>query len=233
MPHVNRVEVDGIVIPSVNTITGSLSKEGLDRWKEKYQIQAVEALTKAKPSVEKALAALRHCDTVRDESAGKGTEITKLFEDIAKGLEVDVPEQYQRYVDSFLNWQAKHSYLFVAVEPHLINPVDMYHGSPDAVGHPANKPLEMLDYKVKRRGVDWKVLLNESAYIRAWGVVTGQLINTIRIVTFHPETAKPHEQVFENDPQYFNDFLTCYDQYAVNKRAEQWFNKYCKYPLKG
>lgn len=233
MPHVSRVEVDGEVISSVNGFTGCLSKEGLDRWKKSYFDKGIAALTQEKPDIPKALENLLFCDNVRDESADNGTEITKLFEDIAKGLEVEVPEKYQKYVDSFLNWQAKHSYRFVAVEPHLINPLDMYHGSPDAVGHPAGKPLEMLDYKVKKRGTDYKVLMNEAAYIRAWEVITGQPIDIIRIVTFHPITARVYEQVYENDPQYFRDFLTCMDMYAVNKRAEAWFNKHCKFPLKG
>jgi hypothetical protein len=248
MPHVERVEVDGEVISSVNGFTGCLSKEGIDRWKQRYLDAAVEVLLKAENkrtkkawkrlrssrlAIKSAIENIQFCDKVRDESADNGTEITKLFEDIAKGLEVEVPEKYQRFVNSFLNWQAKHNYRFVAVEPHLINPIEMYHGSPDAVGFPAGKPLEMLDYKVKKRGTDYKVLMNEAAYIRAWEVITGQPINIIRIVTFHPITARAHEQVYENDPQYFADFLTCMDMYRVNKRAEAWFEKHCKFPLKG
>lgn len=224
MPHIRNFVFEGKVLPSVNTITDSLSKAGLINWWRKFGFEA--------------------CDKKTETSRQRGIDVHALFEDYLKGKIQDLPQDhiYTRFLLSLKNWQSKTGYVFAAVEPHLVNPEDEYHGSPDAIGHlPGDaEAWEVLDYKIKDKQADYRILMNEAAYARCnVREIEGKRfsyelapwagkIKRCRILTFNPETAEVHDKVYLLHETYFSDFKTCAQMYWVNKRADAWYNENCR-----
>jgi hypothetical protein len=211
MPHIERVFIDDVRIPSVNEISGCLAKDAINAWQRRIGFKAADKIT--------------------NESRERGNEIGKAFEDILKGQKPVYSKKYEPHVKEFKKWakQLKHIH---GIETHLINTIDMYHGSPDLVGDLGNG-IEMIDYKVKARLPDYQILMNEAAYCEAWRVMKKDEIKTIRLVNFHPDTGKIHETILPLNHKWLQDFFVCHEMWKVNQCAQEYWAKNCKNKLEG
>ena len=211
MPHIDSVILDRVRIPSVNEISGCLSKESITAWQRRVGFKAADKITQ--------------------ESRERGTEIGKAFEDILKGKEPSYDIKYNAHVANFKEWSKKIKRVS-GIETHLINAVDMYHGSPDLVAD-FGSGVEMVDYKVKARAFDYQILMNEAAYCEAWRTMYGEEIKIIRLVNFHPDTGLIHENVLELKHKWLQDFFTCHEMWKVNQTAQAYWQANCRNKLKG
>lgn len=211
MPHHDDVYLEGVKIASVNEITNSLSKEGLIQWYRKLGFAEADRQTR----------------TARE----RGIEVGKLFEDLSTRPDmVLIPSQYVQFVETWQSW-VNQGFKILSIEPHLFSKIYGYHGSPDVILKAPDGTIEMGDYKVKGREADYKIMMNEAAYIQAYKEETGTQIERIRIIGFHPDSARLYEKVYPNEPEYFEDFLTCKKMMEVNKKSAKWYNRHCKTKL--
>ncbi len=217
----------------MNGATGCLNKDGIDRWKGSYVEKALAALKREKPNVDKAIEALEYCAKLTQESRDRGTELSDVFDKLAKHEPFDVKPEHVKFVEAWFAWQQEHKYQFVASEVHLISVPLLLHGSPDFIGYAKDGILEVGDYKCKGRKADYKLRMNEELYCELYEHATGNRPQRIRFVNFHPDTAKRHEDVFLRDPAVLADALLCRQFLEVNKRADAYYERNCKWKLKG
>jgi len=207
MPHISSHYINGVKAPSVNQVTGCISNEGLVKWWRKLGFAA--------------------CDKITKESQERGTEIHGLFEAMLKGQPVPEGHRYYAFVSALQMWNISSGYKFLAIEPHLESKQYAYHGSPDAVGQTKDGVLEVVDFKIKDKEADYRILMNEAAYAQMWLEEKGAKPERFRILNFHPKTAELTEKVYENKPEYFEDFLTCRKMLEVNKKADTYYRTHC------
>jgi len=217
MPHITRFQLDGEIIPSVNTITGALSQEGLLRWYRKL--------------------GFKKADKVGGAARDQGIKLAEVFERYRKTGKTGHISAYQRKcVDNWTKWYETTPLTLIDrfIEPHLVNTVDKYHGSPDVILE--WKPDSMLlgDDKSKKRFAGYNLLMNEHAYamcdsIEVDGVITKlpwePPIRAFYFWTYHPETGELFTEQHEFDPQVYQDFLLCKQMLKLNKKAEKYFNE--------
>lgn len=213
MPHIEKVFIDDVRIPSVNEISGCLSKEAISQWQRRIGFKAADKIT--------------------IESRERGNEIGAAFEAVLKKLDPkkETLEKYPYHIKEFKKWAKKIKTIY-GIETHLINNVDMYHGSPDLVAD-LGQGIEMIDYKVKARSPDYQILMNEAAYCEAWRVMKGDEIKTIRLVNFHPDTGRIHETLLSLNHKWLQDFFICHEMWKVNQCAQEYWAKNCKNKLEG
>jgi hypothetical protein len=218
MPHV-KFTYNNIELPSVNEVTGSLSKQGLINWWRKLGFKAADKITQ--------------------ESADKGRDIASVFEAYRK-RELDINSisiQYKPFVQSYQEWVDKvGSVKQLAVEPHLVSLKHGYHGSPDLI-FSLDDEVEVGDDKAKGRPPDYKLFMNEAAYANCELIeVNGELtpvpwkvpIRFFRFFSYHPDTGQLLEAKREKyKPDLFGDFLVCKQMFDVNQKAEKYFKENC------
>jgi hypothetical protein len=175
----------------------------------------------------------KKADKITKESRERGQDIGAMFEAVLKDEKpkAETIAAYPKHFERFNEWKGKIKKIH-GIETHLINNVDMYHGSPDLVADFGNG-IEMVDYKVKERAFDYKILMNEAAYCEAWRRQYGDEIKIIRLVNFHPATGKIHEDVLDYNHKWLQDFFVCQRMWEVNKTAQAYWQKYCKSKLEG
>lgn len=123
--------------------------------------------------------------------------------------------------------------VILVAEPHLVNTLENYHGSPDLV-YCVGADWKLGDDKVKGRMADYGLLMSEHGYANCnmihdtetdefkpvpWDV-------PLRKITFwgyHPDTGKLYAQEHEYDETVYQDFLLCRKMYELNRKAEKYF----------
>lgn len=225
MPHVKHFEINGVRAPSVNEVTGALSLEGLIR--NFYRIQG-----------------FKKADKISNAAREQGTKLATIMEKYRQTGKTGKISEYNRTcVENWTNWFNDSKYTILEdyfVEPHLVNTVDGYHGSPDVIMHDAEKGLTapvLGDDKSKKRFADYKLIMNEHAYAMCDSYedpVTKEIkklpweppIPKFWFWTFHPQTGRLYPVEHEFQPEVYQDFLKCKEMGVINKRAEKYFGQY-------
>lgn len=222
MPHIDHFQLNGVEIPSVNTCTDSLSKEGLYKnffrrlgFKEADKIG--RASRRAGSSLAKTLERWR--------KYGKMPRKLKPLEGIC--------------VDNWKTWMSNTELVVNPefVECHLVNTVEGYHGSPDIVMADLYGQAVLGDDKLKKRLSDYKILMNEHAYAMCDSYEVDGVISPVPwdvpitsfwLWTYHHETGDLYPEVHHFDASIWQDFLTCKKMLAVNRKAEAYFAEHCQ-----
>jgi len=211
MPHVSNYLIDGVKAPSVNEITGSLSKDSLiNHFWRKLGFQKADEIT--------------------DISRNRGIASADAMETFRKTGRVPESPELLVFVNNWHTWQESTGYIVKPenVEAHLESKTYCFHGSPDGLGQMPGEAMELFDDKVKDKLADYKTLMNEAAYAQCWKEMTGETIKQFRIFTFHPKSGNLTTTVYVNEPQYFEDFLRCREMMFVNQRADAYYRANCK-----
>lgn len=219
MPHISRYKLNGKLIPSVNTISDSLSKDGLIR--NFYRKHGFE-----------------EADKIGAAARDNGVELATAFEEYRKTGKYNKRNSLvAKCIENWTHWFERSPFYIehdMYVEPHLVSKQYGYHGSPDLILETAGTYV-LGDDKLKKRFSDYKLLMNEHAYAMADHIeIDGQLrpvkweipIKTFWFFTYNPENGNLHAVEHDFDPDIFKDFLVCKDMYEINKRAEAYFAKH-------
>ncbi len=222
MPHISNFQINGVRAPSVNEVTDSLSKDGLIRnfWRK---------------------LGFKKADKVGGLARDQGIALASAFEDYRKtGSTVGKQSKYTKIcLENWHKWYSGSVYTIPTdslIEPHLVNTVDGYHGSPDVVLADTMMDMEPVlgDDKSKKRFCDYKLLMNEHAYAMCDSIeVDGKIeklpwtppIKQFWFFTYCPDCGNLYPRVHHFDEQVYKDFLTCKAMREVNKVAEAYFNK--------
>lgn len=220
MPHVSRFRLNGVLLPSVNACTGSLSQDGLIRnFFRKH--------------------GFRKADKIGGEARDKGIALATAFEEYRKTGKMPRKKFEKTCLKSWLAWRDTTELILnpTFVEPHLVNTKEGYHGSPDVVMCNAFGEAVLGDDKAKKRLSDYKVLMNEHAYAMCdsfevdgvnapvpWDVP----IRSFWIWTYSPETGTLYPELHMFDDAVWQDFLTCKKMLMVNRKSEKYFDTHCQ-----
>lgn len=215
MPHISNFRLAGVRIPSVNTVTDSLSKEGLYR-NFFRRLGFAEA------------------DRVGGLARKKGISLALALENYRKLGKIPRKKFEKICLAQWVAWLSTCELVVNPefVEPHLVNTVDGYHGSPDIVMCDMYGQGVLGDDKAKKRFSDYKVLMNEAAYAHCDSYeVNGEVkpvpwtvpITGVWIWTYNPDTGTIHPEYKVIEKQWYEDFLTCKKMYRVNRTAENYF----------
>lgn len=226
MPHISRFLLNGEPIPSVNEVTDALSKDGLFR------------------NFYRRLG-FKRADKESAKSRERGSKLAKVFEKYRQTGKTGKTSDYNKVcIDNWTKWFEESPFTITEdrfVEPHLVNTVDKYHGSPDVIigldGGPGIGIDSMVlgDDKSKKRFADYRLLMNEHAYAMCDSIeINGVIeklpweppIKTFWFWTFCPDTGELFPVEHEFKPEIYQDFLTCKAMQEVNKRAEHYFGQY-------
>ena len=114
-----------------------------------------------------------------EETAQRGTDIHKMTKEIDGGgdpelIKLDYPEEYEGYIDAYLEFKQENDYQIIAIEKPYINKDLRFAGTPDRICKINNLPC-ILDIKTGSK-CDWhgiqlsgyKMLLNDTeSHLRA------------------------------------------------------------------
>jgi hypothetical protein len=213
MPHISNYRLNGERLQSVSTITNALAKEGLQFWFRKY--------------------GFKKCDKMSKDAREKGAEVAEALEAYRKTGSMPKKKFLKTVIGQWDAWMGEWAEGDLVAEPHLVNTVDKYHGSPDLV-YRKDGEWRLGDDKCKKRFADYGLLMNEHAYamcdqIDVDGVLTPVPwpvpLTTIMFWTYDPDSGMlyPHEHKF--DDAVYQDFLECKRMSALNKKAEVYFKE--------
>ncbi len=172
MPHQAFI-VDGVEWPSVTAILGASPKPWLDRWRDKWGVLAERKMQAA---------------------ANVGTVFHGNAELLARGLLVDYTGPGARRVYAMLvqfdRWLVESGFKCKETELHVVSELYKYHGTFDATGYLADRPLTLalFDWKTSS-GIYEDMSLQLAAYAQAYKEQTGVEIK--RGIIVHVSKAKP------------------------------------------
>ncbi len=161
-------------VPGVTTIIGEgIPKPALINWSANttaaYAVDHWDELADMTPSVRlKTLQGARFSD--RDTAANRGTRVHALGERLAKGEEVEVPEELAGHVESYVRFLDEWDVWPVLQEFVTVSHRHGYAGTADLIAnlrHPHNpgeRELWLLDIKTSRSGVFGDVALQLAGY---------------------------------------------------------------------
>lgn len=221
MPHISHFKLNDVEIPSVNTCTDSLSKDGLIR--NFYRPNG-----------------FKEADRIGGAARDRGISLATAFENYRKFGKQPRKKFEKTCLNEWRGWLSTCE-LFVSpafVEPHLVNTKEGYHGSPDVIMSDIMGQPVLGDDKAKKRYSDYKILMNEHAYAAcdSYEDENGAILPVpydvpVRVFwlwTYSPVTGILYPAVYHWDDAIWQDFLTCKAMLAVNKRAEKYFNTHAK-----
>lgn len=203
----------------MNTITDSLSKEGLIR--NFYRpLGFAEA------------------DRVGGLARDKGISLATAMENFRKFGKLPRKKYEKTCLAHWRAWLSQCDLVISPffVEPHLVNTKEGYHGSPDIVMSNGDGAAVLGDDKAKKRLSDYKILMNEHAYAMCDSFELDGVIKPVPwdvpvtsfwLWTYHHETGELFPEVHHFDEAIWQDFLTCKKMYRVNRTAENYFTKHC------
>ena len=147
------VDKSGPLIGWAKRITAEAAlkhRKELDGWVETFgQDAAVSTLTKA-------------ATVQRDRAANAGSEIHQFAEAIARGQDVEVPEDLAPYVAAYRTWVSRFEPEYLAAEEMVCSVKHNYAGTLDAIVRIAGETW-LLDYKTSR-GTYIETALQLAAY---------------------------------------------------------------------
>jgi hypothetical protein len=156
-----------------------------------------------------------------------------MFEEYRKTGKKPRSKFHKIVLSEWLAWGEGWKGVTLVPEPHLVNTLDRYHGSPDLVFYDGEK-WAIGDDKCKGRFADYGLLMNEMAYATCNMMddsATGELkpvpwsvpVQDVFFWSYCPGCGKLHPHHHEYDPEVYADFLLCRRMYEVNKKAEKYF----------
>jgi len=174
------------LIPSVTTITGTMAKPTLERWKlNQVALTAYES----RPTEDEA--ADYYCKRIvsqsmesTDEAATFGTEVHDALEKMfAKGIEP--PEELAVYCQPVKNWFAEKGLQFIEAEKRLVNIKEGYAGMTDIIARGKEGQAAIIDWKTRKtrerqkvKPYDWQpeqIAAYAAAYWGEEAVLAGQV----------------------------------------------------------
>jgi hypothetical protein len=215
--------LNGQRIPSVNECTGTLSKDGLIRnfWRP---------------------LGFKKADRVSREAREQGSSLAEVMERYRKTGKTGPISAYNKAcVQNWTKWYDESDLEIKSdsyIEPHLVNTIEGYHGSPDVILHRDWHPV-LGDDKSKKRFSDYALLMNEHAYAMCDSyedLVTHEIkklpwlppVQEIWFWVYDPDTGELFPESTAFDPLVYADFLRCKAMVGVNKRAEDFFKAHAQ-----
>lgn len=119
----------------------------------------------------KILASVRYRDS--DTASAKGTAVHGLAEQLAHGVEVDVPEHLTGHVDSYLRFLDEWNPTDALVERVVVNRRWRYMGQLDLIANFGDAGTALLDIKTSRSGVFAETALQLAGYRYATTMLDG------------------------------------------------------------
>lgn len=210
MPHVKRWTYNGEVWPSVNGISGLLHSDALDNW-----------LRSAKNRKQGKLA------------QKKGHDLAAYLENLRKGI-AQIPDEFSGLCASqWVKWFDEQELEILNVEPHLVNTLDRYHGSPDVIACDIHGEAVLGDDKIKKRFADYKLLMNEHAYAMCDSIDMGKgkiipvpwkvPIERIVFWSYDPDSGEMYASEHGFTPSVYNDFLTLRKVWDIKNTSDTYF----------
>lgn len=141
----------------VNWAAKASAQEVLDRWDELLTLPPSERfeLIRTAPNRD------------RDQAAHRGTEVHRYAQQLARGAEVQVPDELVGHVDAYLRFLEEWQPDELLVEAPVLNTRWRYCGTVDAVADLADGQRWLLDLKTTRSGVFRETALQLTAYRNA------------------------------------------------------------------
>ena len=189
MPH-KKVEINGVVIPSVTQVLGIIDKPFLKLWFGKL--------------------GTAECQRLLKEANATGTAVHEAIHQYLKGEMHD--DFYYDYISSFREWKEFHNFKPIVLEPPepLIDTNLGYQGTFDAVGR-ADEEMCICDWKTSSR-ISQEAPLQLAAYANLWnnGIHgTSLFVTTGWIVRIDKKTKKLDAKKFEHLDKIFPVFEAC------------------------
>jgi hypothetical protein len=170
--------LDGQKTPGVTTIiSDGTPSRGLINWAAKaaanYAVDHADALLALNDREGfRELCATAHTRD-RDAAARRGTEVHALAERLQRGEEVEVPEELEGHVDSYIRFVEEWQPSDLLIERTVVNRKYRYLGTLDAIGSLAGLPGRGLwDIKTTRSGIFGDIALQLAAYRYAESMLT-------------------------------------------------------------
>lgn len=164
-------KLDGAKADGVTTLIGDgIPKPALINWAgnvtAEYAVDHWADLTDLKPSERlKALKEARWSD--RDTAARRGTEVHRLGEKLARGEEVDLPDELAGHVESYVAFLDEWKPRPVLLETTVANRRWRYAGTLDAVFDLPDGRRVLADLKTSRSGIFPEASYQMAAYAHA------------------------------------------------------------------
>ena len=222
MPHVKRWTYNGEVWPSASTVTGLLHSDALDNW-----LRIAKNRKQGKLAQKKGSALASYMEYKRKGIPSPGDIFSGIcLEDIFSGI---CFRQWEKWFDA-------QDLVILETEPHLVNTLDKYHGSPDLIASDIYGEAVLGDDKLKKRFADYKLLMNEHAYAMCDSIDMGNgniipvpwefPIERIVFWSYDPDTGEMFVNEHEFIPEVYKDFLTLRKTYDIKNRAEEYFTEH-------
>jgi len=170
----HRYKLDGKWVPGVTTlIKGGLPAPALMYWSARAVAEwvadneaGVEQLrTMGRGPMVQALKETPW--QKRDEAGAKGTDVHALAEQIVHGVEVEVPEHLEGYVQSCVSFMDQWQPSPLVVERPLANRTHWWAGKPDIFASLPDDRIILFDYKTSASGIWPETAFQLSAYSHA------------------------------------------------------------------
>lgn len=144
------------LLPSVTTVQKILAKKELERWKFQQIILAAITLPKIEGEEDDAYCSRIIEDAFKqvDDAASKGSSIHKAIEDHFLGKPVD--PAFRLYADLAVNWARENGVEFVRHELRLVNLVEGYAGTTDALALKDGQ-YGVVDFKSRKTKPEYKI----------------------------------------------------------------------------
>jgi hypothetical protein len=181
MPELRRVDrgrghsytVDGRSIPGVTSlINDGVPKPALIAWGMRrvaeYAVEHWDDLAAMNLGRDQLVGVLKGAPYAdRDAAANRGTQVHNLAQRLARGEEIDVPDELVGHVDSYLRFVADWEPTDELVERPCVNLTRWYAGTFDLVATLKGRGRVLLDLKTSRSGVFSETALQLAAYRNA------------------------------------------------------------------
>jgi hypothetical protein len=142
--------IDGEKVPGITTVLRGIAKPGLTQWAANEAGDVVvnrwDELQDLEPTERRKLVAYAHRE-VFTEASRRGTAVHKGLEQLAAGVEVDVPEPYVGLVDAYLRFVEEWQPRELLVERPVFSRRWRYAGTPDLIADLADGKRWLLDWK--------------------------------------------------------------------------------------
>jgi hypothetical protein len=156
VPGVTTIIGGGVPKPALINWAGTATAEyAVDRWRELEALKPSEKL--------KRLQKARYAD--RDEAADRGTEVHKLAEPLARGVEVDIPDAIAGHVQSYIDFLDDFEPEVLLLEATIYSLQWGYAGTLDAIFYfPTLAQTLLCDIKTNRSGIFGETALQLAGY---------------------------------------------------------------------
>ena len=148
--------LDGVKVPGVTTlINGGFPRRALVDWAARtvagHAVDHWAELAELPPSERLRRLERAHIDE-RDAAAVRGTRVHRLAEPLARGEEVDVPDELAGHVEACVRFLDQWDVEVIFSERPVFSRRYRYGGSPDLVARLADGQTWLLDWKTNQRG---------------------------------------------------------------------------------